>query len=99
MTMKGRPHVSSQVENALVDKIRRYHPSDFIHWSKTIGQAFSPERGSGHRLLMQRLARLSSSAPACLAFHRKARVKMNNIIYIVGLVVVVIAVLSFFGLR
>ena len=31
--------------------------------------------------------------------HQKRTVAMNNIIYIVGLVVVVIAVLSFFGLR
>ncbi len=29
----------------------------------------------------------------------RRKVRMNNIIYIVGLVVVVVAVLSFFGLR
>jgi len=34
-----------------------------------------------------------------LASHEQAEVNVNNIIYIVGLVVVVIAVLSFFGLR
>jgi hypothetical protein len=30
---------------------------------------------------------------------KTGRLRMNNIIYIVGLVVVVVAVLSFFGLR
>jgi len=34
-----------------------------------------------------------------LALHEQREVGVNNIIYIVGLVVVVIAVLSFFGLR
>jgi len=34
-----------------------------------------------------------------LVLRRKGRFGVNNIIYIVGLVVVVIAVLSFFGLR
>jgi len=34
-----------------------------------------------------------------LVSRRKGRFGVNNIIYIVGLVVVVIAVLSFFGLR
>lgn len=34
-----------------------------------------------------------------LASHGQGEVGVNNIIYIVGLVVVVIAVLSFFGLR
>jgi hypothetical protein len=34
----------------------------------------------------------------CCSVQRESRA-MNNIIYIVGLVVVVIAVLSFFGLR
>jgi hypothetical protein len=33
-----------------------------------------------------------------LAFHRKGN-SMNNIVYIIGLVVIVIAILSFFGLR
>lgn len=32
-------------------------------------------------------------------WERKRKAAMNNIIYIVGLVVIVIAVLSFFGLR
>ncbi len=35
----------------------------------------------------------------CIQETEIGRVLMNNIIYIVGLVVVVIAVLSFFGLR
>ena len=35
----------------------------------------------------------------CLCNGSKGRLGVNNIIYIVGLVVVVIAVLSFFGLR
>jgi hypothetical protein len=32
-------------------------------------------------------------------FHYWKKASMNNVIYIVGLIVVVIAVLSFFGLR
>jgi hypothetical protein len=31
--------------------------------------------------------------------HRERRMPVNNIIYLVGLVVVIIAILSFFGLR
>ena len=41
----------------------------------------------------------ASYAGRVLVQRRQGRVGVNNIIYIVGLVVVVIAVLSFFGLR
>lgn len=41
---------------------------------------------------------LTASARVLTRSHRKERV-MNSIIYIVGLVVIVIAALSFFGLR
>jgi len=44
------------------------------------------------------LKQLLSGLDISFAFHRK-EMKMNSIIYLVGLVVVVIAVLSFFGLR
>ncbi len=41
----------------------------------------------------------SGYASRVLVQRRQGRFGVNNIIYIVGLVVVVIAVLSFFGLR
>ncbi|MDR6306201.1 hypothetical protein GGQ85_003930 [Nitrobacter vulgaris] len=37
--------------------------------------------------------------PGCSLSNREGTEAMNNIVYIVGLVVIVIAVLSFFGLR
>jgi hypothetical protein len=53
-----------------------------------------------HRLLKQR-SRLSRGFTLCLTGISPSQggLCVNNIIYIVGLVVVVIAVLSFFGLR
>lgn len=45
-------------------------------------------------------ARLSQFTPGTRSnLPSRARALMNNLIYIVGLIVVVIAVLSFFGLR
>lgn len=44
-------------------------------------------------------ARGLQRAPNAHRLVRSERTRMNNIIYIVGLVVVVIAVLSFLGLR
>ena len=57
-------------------------------------QSFTAEWGmvkfSGRKITLNtRIARLST----------RKELLMNNIIYIVGLVVVIIAVLSFFGLR
>jgi hypothetical protein len=52
-----------------------------------------------HRLLKQRYARLRVFSLSDWHLAIAGRVGMNGIIYIVGLVVVVIAVLSFFGLR
>ncbi len=53
----------------------------------------------GSRTFLLPLRSLVDGAGEMLASHEQAEVDVNNIIYIVGLVVVVIAVLSFFGLR
>ncbi len=42
---------------------------------------------------------MEQECAGCVWLPTKRRFAMNNIIYIVGLVVVVLAVLSFFGLR
>jgi hypothetical protein len=52
-----------------------------------------------HWLLKQRYARLRVFSLSDWHLAIAGRIRMNGIIYIVGLVVVVIAVLSFFGLR
>ena len=62
-----------------------------------------PGRVSGSGVL-QRPAALADAAPEAAGQHfaianSKGTQEMNSIIYIVGLVVVVVAVLSFFGLR
>ncbi|WP_188907409.1 hypothetical protein [Aureimonas endophytica] len=52
------------------------------------------------RLELQLLIRISDAGDLALpVFEPKDRKTMNNIIYLIGLIVVVLAVLSFFGLR
>jgi len=53
----------------------------------------------GSKTFLLPLRSVFDDAGRMLALHEQREVGVNNIIYIVGLVVVVIAVLSFFGLR
>jgi hypothetical protein len=59
------------------------------------GQRVVEQMPSGHAHPM----RAESCAAGVTQSHQSERKNMNQIIYIVGLVVIVIAILSFFGLR
>jgi hypothetical protein len=50
-------------------------------------------------MLKQRIAAVTGFPCGSIGIRHRKEASMNNIIYIVGLVVVVVAVLSFFGLR
>lgn len=58
------------------------------------------DSGSLNRRRQYMPTRMAMSCIACVTqAHQSERKNMNQIIYIVGLVVIVIAILSFFGLR
>jgi hypothetical protein len=42
---------------------------------------------------------MEPSRTAAIVYQRKAEDPMNQLIYLVGLIVVILAILSFFGLR
>lgn len=55
--------------------------------------------GSAEELLFCHAAELNALRRCCSSTFHSAEVAMNGVIYIVGLIVVVLAILSFLGLR
>ena len=62
-------------------------------------RGLAPRPATPHEIFFDPAAFNAGYAGRVLVQQRQGRLGVNNIIYIVGLVVVVIAVLSFFGLR